>query len=356
MTQLSFAEYMRQRLYGSQGYYAQGTGQSGRSGDYFTAAETGNAFGALLTEWFLRWQEHDDTEPFSLVEAGAGEGKLAYAIGDALKERHPDRAHLFEYYAVEVGDARRRALVTNLPHFPCPAKALGSLKELHGRAVRGCLFANELIDALPVHKVRWVRNRLEEGYVISNGSGAQEWSWGKPSTPKLAAYLNRLRIKLADGQEAEINLSMAEWLKDASRALRAGVVVLIDYGRSAAELFDPARSHGTLRGFKDHKVVSDVLAADQALDLTADVDFTSLAYDALAAGFKVVGFMELGSFLIQVAEGLKPPLPKGLRYLIHPEGMGASFHVLLLAKGQSFLDVPLQHNRLNRLGLKAEGT
>src|SRR5690349_56599 len=99
---ITFAEYMEDALYGPDGYYASGRAHSGQEGDYFTAPDTGPAFGRLLAEIFRQWQERLGYSPFHLIEAGAGEGSLAKRIAQAAPE--------FPYIAVERSAARRDKL------------------------------------------------------------------------------------------------------------------------------------------------------------------------------------------------------------------------------------------------------
>ena len=124
------------------------------------------------------------------------------------------------------------------------------------------------------------------------------------------------RIILPEDYETEVNLAMSDWLKDASRALHKGLVVLIDYGRPAHDYYAPERTRGTLRCFSGHRVIDPFKSSSPAatgrgsigprqglsgatsLDWTSDVDFTSLALDAKACGFTPLAFMEMGTFLM----------------------------------------------------------
>jgi SAM-dependent MidA family methyltransferase len=330
----TFAEYMDQALYGPQGYYSSGAAKSGRGGDYFTAPDTGPAFGQLLALTFQDWQRTLKLDNFQIAEAGPGEGALAEAL----------RSHLhFPYTAIERSPARQGIL---------REKGFKVQSELATvPPFSGVLFANELLDAFPVHRVRVKHGKLEEGYVEDG-----QLVWQDPSTAKLHAYLDRLKIQLPEGYETEINLAMADWFVLASQALKRGLVLLIDYGRPAQEYYAPERTRGTLRGFSKHRIV-DVSGPhpqrEGDIDLTSDVDFTSAALDARAAGFTPLAFMELGAFLLEAAAQLpagQTP-PKGLKYLLHPDAMGSAFHVLVLGKQASLAPQDFPHNRLARLGL-----
>jgi SAM-dependent MidA family methyltransferase len=351
---ITFAEHMEQALYGPGGYYSSGAAKSGKAGDYFTAPDVGAVFGRLLAEIFRGWREKLG-DPFTLVEAGAGEGRLA---GDILK------AASFRYAAVERSESRREMLkrIPGVEVYP----GLDSMPP-----VEGVIFGNELIDAFPVHRVRMKNGAFEEAYVGAGTRPAPTMEWSSPSTPRLEAYFRRLGITLPDDYETEVNLAMADWLQQTGRVLKKGLLLLIDYGRPAHEYYAPERTRGTLRAFSKHKVTSRFL--EPGVDLTADVDFTSLALDARAVGFVPLAFMEMGTFLLQGLQAMSDEQRamsirddstkdvaansslvahrSSLKYLLHPEGLGGAFHVLVLGKNIDPAEWAFEHHRLRRLGL-----
>ena len=84
--------------------------------------------------------------------------------------------------------------------------------------------------------------------------GALRRHRGRPSTPALAARLAAEGITLADGQRAEICLALDGWIAAAAAGLARGVLLLIDYGHPAAELYDPAAAAtGTLAAYLGHR-------------------------------------------------------------------------------------------------------
>lgn len=341
---LTFADYMNRLLYGPAGYYSTGTAKSGKGGDYFTAPDVGSIFGQLLAEIFSSWKSKWNTDRFSLIEVGAGEGRLAL---DILKSK------VFRYVAVERSPMRYSHLLTLKPHQPS-LEVHQDLSELDGEGLEGVLFGNELIDAFPVHRVQWKNGNVRE-LVVDEAGEKPRFVWKLPTSPKLADYFERLGISLPDGYETEVNLAMAGWLKAAARVLKKGLVVLIDYGRPAHDYYAPERMRGTLRAFSKHKVSADFLDPSGMVDLTADVDFTSLALDGIEAGFTPLAYMEMGTFLMSALEaGFKPAEADRVRlkYLLHPEGMGAAFNVLILGKGLNASEWPFEHNRLKRLDLE----
>lgn len=328
---MTFADYMQHALYGPAGYYASGRAHSGAAGDYFTAPNVGPALGMLLNAIFKNWQKMLKINDFEVIEAGAGEGHLGSLLNEA-----------FRYTAVERSPVRQEKL--RYRNF----SVVSDVVDLVSRPRSGVLFGNELLDAFPVHRVRIKNGGLEELYLDVDGKPF----WKLPSTPKLQAYFDRLNISLPEDYETEVNLAMADWFRSAAQALKQGLVVLIDYGRPAHEYYAPERNNGTLRGFVGHQVVDPLLRRGD-FDLTADVDFTSAALDAKAAGFTPLAFMEMGSFLLEGAALLpaQEPAPKGLKMLLHPDGMGSQFQVLVLGKNVALTPEDFPHNRLRRLGL-----
>ena len=358
-TRVTFAQFMQDALYGADGYYGSGRAQSGKAGDYFTAPDVSPVFGKLLLSHFMEWRKKIPVSPFNLIEVGSGQGALAASIAAALPPFNPKQYDEIRYTAVEASAERQAMLAGRAENFIDKGILFHILPDLQAfkeYPVSGIAFANELIDAFPVHRVRWHNSQLQEGYVESG-----KLIWDIPSKPELLQYVDRLRslgIEWPDGYETEINLAMASWLQMMSAALTQGVIVLIDYGRPAHAYYAPERTGGTLRAFSQHRVSNDWLANPGHQDLTADVDFTSLALDAQAAGLEPLAFMEMGSFLTQAVERLGPAAaelpPRALQLLIHPDAMGSAFHVLVLGKGVPEKDLNLNYNRLRRLGLTKE--
>ena len=141
---MTFKDYMNRILYGPAGYYSTGTAKSGKAGDYFTAPDVGPAFGRLLAQLFLAWKEKLRADSFTLIEVGAGEGRLA---ADILK------THPFRYRAIDRSAARGEILKTLNGSFPS-LEVHSDISELKGQMIQGVLFGNELIDAFPVHRVQ----------------------------------------------------------------------------------------------------------------------------------------------------------------------------------------------------------
>jgi SAM-dependent MidA family methyltransferase len=215
----------------------------------------------------------------------------------------------------------------------------------------GVLFANELLDALPVHQVVMRAGGLREVYVdVSDGRLVVRE--GALSTPALSAYLHRARIVLEPGWRVEINLAGVEWIRDVARRLRRGFVILIDYGHEASELYSPTHSSGTLTTFARHTMAGPESSADAPSwlarpgeqDITAHVDFTSLRAAAEGEGLTTLGFLDQTYFLLALANLDNPanlaamgnPDNLGqrlaLKTLLMPGGLGSTHKVMIFGK------------------------
>ena len=347
---ITFAEFMEACLYEpGLGYYTSPGSKVGVTGDFYTNSNVHQVFGRLLArEIRCMWQNMGEPERFEIVEAGAGNGRLAADVLDTLAESDCRFYNAVTFRLIEaeptLKELQREMLAAHLAKIAWSRPA--ELAE--GRlAFSGCLYSNELVDSFPVHLVEMTGEGLREVYVISRGDELGE-TVATLSDPALEAYLHRLGIVLHAGQRAEINLSARSWLKSVARALTRGFVMTIDYGYSAAELYAPFRLNGTLLCYYRHTIEENPYIRLGLQDMTSHVDFTTLMADGKELGLSTVFFGEQYRFLLGAGmleelmalearsateeERLKHRLT--LKKLMLPDGgMGDTFRVLIQAKG-----------------------
>ncbi len=347
---LTVAAFMDIALYDPEaGYYARAAQRSGRAGDFFTSVDVGPVFGELLEiqlaemSAILESQVPNPESRVDLVEAGAGNGRLSADVLRAAKRRDPafyDRVRLHLVDASPAARAAQRDVLGDT------RERLASTSADLPASFSGVLFANELLDALPVHQVVMREDGLREVYVDVAPSAATLRTFeGPPSTPKLAAYLDRLGIALEPGWRVEINLHASEWIRTAARQLARGFIIVIDYGHEARELYSATHARGTLTTFARHTMAGPERPAEAPAwledagdhDITAHVDFTSVRMAAEAEGLTTLGFLDQTYFLLGLgaatldASDLKTRL--ALRTLVMPGGLGSTHKVLMFGKG-----------------------
>lgn len=293
---ITFARFMDLALYDPDGgYYRSSDARPGRGGDFLTAPETHPLFGATLARVFDEiWQRLDRPSRFVIREHGAGEGALAASLLAGLRASGSGLAETVRYQPVEV-DPRRVEVFTDR----LGAEGFGAAVEpSDGAPVTGVVLANEVLDALPVHRVvqRGVE-LLEVRVGVRNDRFVDVET--APSTPELFVRLAAEGITLADGQQAEICLALDGWVVQAAAELARGVLLLIDYGYPAAELYDPVRRRdGTLRAYVRHRVHDDPYVHVGRQDLTAHVDVDAVQRAATEAGLIHLGTTTQAEFLV----------------------------------------------------------
>ena len=213
------------------------------------------------------------------------------------------------------------------------------------RGVTGCVLSNELPDSFPVHRFEIRDGRVHEVYVtLEDGMLREELD--EPSTPRIEQRLAGLGIEPPDGFRGEVNLAMDDWMEEVSHCLARGLVLTIDYGHEARDLYSPERSGGTLRCYYDHTLQGDPYSRVGRQDMTAHVDFTSLARAGEAHGLAVAGLTTQRELLLNLGltslvdslagmaltQGERDANRMGMLELAKRGGMG-DFRVLAQARG-----------------------
>ncbi len=347
---ITFADFMAACLYEpGLGYYTSPGRKVGAEGDFYTSITVHGAFGRVIAREIAQmWRSMERPDRFTLVECGAGNGRLACDIMDFLAEREPEMYGGLRLVLVEqepsLESAQREMLAAHLARLAwCSPDKFSS----GSFTFSGCLYSNELIDALPVHRVVMTSSGLKEVYVTRKDGEFVEEA-GELSAPGIAAYLKRIAVELHPGQQAEVNLNAPEWLASASRALNRGFILTIDYGYLAAELYTPRRKLGTILCYYRHQIEENPYLRLGLQDITTHVDFTTLMKCGEQLGLQNDWFGEQYRFLLSagiveeieeiersaISDEEKLRLRLTLKKLILPDGgMGETFKVLIQSRG-----------------------
>ena len=340
---IPFERYMALALYApGLGYYSAGSTKLGAAGDFITAPELSPLFGrcvARQAEEILGQGIRD------IVEIGAGSGALAVQILRSLEASGslPQRYLILELSA-DLRERQRGRIARELPHLASRVEWLSALPERSHALV----IANEVLDAVPAHIVHTREGAVEEiGVSVAADRVSFEYA-ARPATAELAAAAKALG--LPDDYRTEINLASRALVRSLAERVERGALVLIDYGFPAAEYYHPQRSRGTLMCHYRHRAHDDPLVLPGLQDITAHVDFTSVADAALEAGMEVLGYTPQVQFLIncgitdmlaEVPAGdarVYAPVAAQAQKLMSPAEMGELFKVIAIGRG---VDAPL---------------
>lgn len=336
---LPFADYMALALYApGLGYYSAGARKFGAAGDFVTAPELTPLFAQTLAAQAIQVMA---TGAGDILELGAGSGRLAV---DLMREL--DRlGHLPERYRIlEVSaDLRQRqhALFQHeAPHLAARVEWLDALPE----RIAGLILGNEVLDALPVHLVRWHQGKLmERGVALDPSATAFVWSDRPLDAGPLLDAASRLPTP-GDDYLSEICPAAPALIHSLAERLERGMMLFLDYGFPRAEYYHPDRNQGTLMCHYRHRSLDDPFYLVGLTDITAHVDFTAIADAALDAGLDVLGYTSQAHFLLNcgLLDRLEAFGPGSLAYmkqtaaaqkLIQPTEMGELFKVIALTKG-----------------------
>ena len=311
-----FRTYMEWVLHDPEhGAYGSGQLRIGPAGDFATAPSLGPDFAALLAPQIADWLEHlaaaasgglEGEAPLALVETGPGEGSLVLQLAKALAAGWPTLAQRTELVLVEPNQGmaqRQRALLQASP-LPC---RWASFAELAAAPVSGVVLAHEVLDALSVERIEWDGATWRQQQVVLHEDPTAGPSLrlepGEPLEPSAAAQMEALGLLPPSPQRppgwcTELHPGLAPWLAEASAALAAGPLLVIDYALEAWRYYAPQRSAGTLMAYRGQVASNDPLQEPGTWDLTAHLCLESLVTAGAASGWQLLGQCRQGEALL----------------------------------------------------------
>lgn len=341
---LSFADYMHYALYHPlYGYYTSGNRKIGEGGDFITAPELGPLFAYGITQQIIPILQH--RQDFNILEFGAGTGQLAVNI---LLELNKANTLPKSYYILEISAElkdRQQQAINKLPdQLKNRVKWLNTLPDDH--SFQGIILANEVVDAIPVNLFQYSKNKLTE---LGLTTIEEKIVWQTEAIEeKLEDYIEHNIVGYLknngtlDYYISEVNLLARDWLASVSQCLAQGLIMLIDYGFPRHEYYHPDRNQGTLMCHYRHYAHQDPLLYPGLQDITAHVDFTSLAEIAVGNDLEVACFLSQANFLLanKITDYIERnqdndnifSLKQQLKKLTSPSEMGELFKFLMLSR------------------------
>ena len=215
-----------------------------------------------------------------------------------------------------------------------------------GASAVGAVVANEVLDALPVHRVIGRPGGIREQLVGLDAAGRFAWVEADPTTDELAERLGDEGIELEDGPGRRGVPRRRDLARGRRRRPRPR-------GRRPRRLRGGARvpvcpeaRDGTLRGFARHGVGGDPFRHLGRQHLTATVDLAAVRAAAALAGLEPVGETTQAQLLAATSGDLAASilhrpgatiedallLRSALARLLDPRGMGG-YRVLVFGRG-----------------------
>ncbi len=339
--QISFAKYMEMALYmPGLGYYAAGKTKLGATGDFTTAPELSPLFGHTITRTLAPILEEitKTNAPLQILEFGAGSGALAESILDGLKQAgiSIDTYNILDLSADLI--TRQKERLSNRTENICWLNALP-------KDFVGVILANEVLDAMPIDVVT-IKNGEWHYRDVTINSSTENIQFSFCDGKKIDSSLLPDSLKsqpVSEGYTTEIHLSAQAWIRSLAKCLKKGALLTFDYGFPGHEYYHPQRNQGTCMAHYRHHALQDPFFYPGICDLTAHVEWSSIANTAHEAGFNLLGFTNQASYLLDAgisqlmlnfadpSDALKfMPVSNALQKLLSEAEMGELFKVMCL--------------------------
>jgi SAM-dependent MidA family methyltransferase len=320
--QISFEKYMQLALYApGLGYYSAGMHKFGQQGDFVTAPEISPLFGQVLAiqaqqvlAQVQQLQNDADLNEIDILEVGAGSGKMAGDILIELQGRNslPDHYYILELSA-DLKQRQQHYLQQVIPDFYDKIIWLNSLPD---GDFNGLVIANELLDAFPVHLVKFEGDELFERFVVINTDKETKikrlvFKDFAVKDKELLVIKEKIEKNVIARQElydlsqatdstyvTEVNLLAKQWIKSIAQSIHCGGVLLMDYGYPESEYLHPQRNMGTLMCHYRHLAHDEPFFYPGLQDITAHVNFTDIKNTAEESGMDLQGYTTQAHFLL----------------------------------------------------------
>ena len=348
---ISFERFMELALYQPGCGYYEKPRPVGRAGDFFTSVSAGSLFGRLLAWEFEAWASEQPFARLTWLECGAHDGRFAEDFLEASQVWPESMRDRFTYVILEPSSARRERQQQRLARFTASCHWIASWTELRAESVEGCVFSNELFDAMPARRYGWdaTQARWFEWGVTFQQAG---FEWCRlPLSSERAELLQQTLVACVDGEVSQVSAlegllpdafvvdlspHPASWWRAAcGRLARGSRLMAFDYGFGVTDLFHPSRKAGTLRAYCQHRVTDRLLELPGDQDLTFHVNFDDLQMPGEQCGLLTNYRGPQGRWLGRMVGAGFPLASTDMRQfqtLTHPGHMGASHTLLLQAR------------------------
>lgn len=302
---ITFHDFMAECLYHPEfGYYNTVRPKVGKEGDFYTSSSIGSLMGEMLANYVLSliatWKRNPD-QSINIVEWGAGTGRLAADLLDEVKRMKPDLYERISYTVIEKSSYHRLLQQEILQRHGKKVTCRSEREWLNeGPYSDVIVISNELLDALPVHKliytdqgwreigIGWidVTSTFEERIMLVHDKQIHQYLFDYIQVPVM-------------NQIVEVNLEAALWIKKVAHQINTGYLITIDYGDVATEIHAKHRMNGTLLCYHQHQASDEPLLRVGEQDMTSHVNFTACQDVGNEVGLSTLLYCTQKQFLME---------------------------------------------------------
>ena len=357
---LQFSEFMNDVLYNNDfGYYIKKENIFGNKGDFITTPITSPLFGECLSQEFINLKEY--LKESSILEFGGGDASLLISILKTLQKKKclPEK-----YIIIEISQSlielQKKNIKKEIPELLSLVEWKKSSEKV---SIDGLLIANEFFDSLPTERFKFNNDKFLMSYISeSNGSLKEVWDRITDEQNKeLQTAVGKKDKKFPNNYVSELNMEYKKWVKNFSKSINNGIIMIIDYGYNSQEYFLDDRMEGTLVCIHNHQPNFDPLINIGSQDISSFVNFSHISNLAVKNGLTVDGYLPQSSLLLNLgileifetkdyrADKKVDELNK-LKNILLPNTMGEIFKTLVLTKNidRKLLSTK-EYNQINKL-------
>ena len=312
---ISFYKYMDLVLNDpSHGFYSTGRLKIGKDGDFCTSPSLSDDFARLLAiqvvDWFLDLEKAGiDSELFSLVEIGPGEGTLSRDLINAISEISPTLITKIELVLVELNKGMRQRQEKIVKKLKGVNFRWSDFQELASKPVTGVVIANEVLDAFPVERLVFKDDKVfRQGVSLKRINDEYFLEFVDLAlTSSIEQFLKESNslLNIEFPPKGICNRWITEWHCDIptlfgklSKVLLNGSLLVVDYMLEAKRYYNAMRKDGTLISYRNQESSSNILKDAGLCDLTAHLCIESTINYAQSNGWKFMGETRQGQALL----------------------------------------------------------
>jgi SAM-dependent MidA family methyltransferase len=296
---ITYSEYMTTVLYDEEkGYYMTMKEKVGKEGDFYTNSNIHSIFSKIFAKMFIDIVSKEEIA-VTICEIGAGTGRFAEGVIQEIKNNYPEYYSQLTYIIIESSPYHRelqREVITEMNKIVQYESLQVAKKYLPN--FDGIIYSNELFDAFPVHVVERNDNQLYEICITLEEDTLQEVKV-KCENGEIEQWLKSYYGTLKNGQRLEVPLAMEHFTAELSQWVDKGVIVTVDYGYTKEQWAMQEHVQGSLRGYKNHQMISNPLSYPGEMDLTTHIHFDALINSGNEKGLNKVLFLRQDRFLLQ---------------------------------------------------------
>ncbi|KAA3639285.1 MAG: SAM-dependent methyltransferase, partial [Proteobacteria bacterium] len=249
---LPFVDFMRMALYQpGLGYYSAGLKKFGQAGDFITAVELGSLFAQSMARQFA--DVFKQLQQPVILELGAGSGRFCADVLTALDGLSSSAQYLPEQYLIlEVSADLRQQQQQQIQTLSDDLKRRVTwLDKFPDTEFNGVIFANEVLDAIPVEVFQFKDNHYRRLILnLDNDQLVEQWH---DFPDELLSQIKARELTLPDGYRSEFIPHLNEWMAGITQYLNQGLVLFVDYGYGRDVEYHPERNAGTLVCHQRHQ-------------------------------------------------------------------------------------------------------